>query len=563
MARRTGVKEEGARDAAGVAGEDGGGGLAVAGPPRIARVIPLDKVDRNPLNPTGRGELDPVLRDSMRELGQLQPVVVRPRGDRFELLAGERRCTAARDLGWREVSAICFEGELTDAGVVLLAENRCREDFDALEEAAVVVALRERKQSIESIAKGLGRSTHWVARRANLANLCALARAATGPKGVLASWPPSWLEEVALLPEAAQRAFLEEDLGIRDKKSAVGTGMFAAREFTSIDEVRDVIERRTRPLRLARWSLQDETLVPAVGSCAACPRQTCASPSLFGMKAEDGAKAEKGTCLDARCWAGKLEAWLVRERDRLRGEHGTGLLLVHSKGTEQRSASSADEAIDQVRANGVDKVDGARPLREWEYQGAGKKDGKPAMVVDGPKAGQLVYVKRRSTSSAPMAGASESTKARVAADAKRRERDARALKLLGERVKQAEWGDLDLAGLGGRAVSKVAAFLLVKTRIQADNVGYGWFLDPRDWRAAVKAGKGGEWPEPEALVDVAWASLRTSVAGNLEHVWGVAPKDVAWLGEMVGFDVVANSKLDLAPEPAPAKAKKSKKGGAK
>jgi ParB family chromosome partitioning protein len=109
--------------------------------------IPLDKIKPNPSQP--RTSFDEValedLAASIREVGILQPVLVRARGDMFELVAGERRWRAARIAGLAEVPAVIRDEDeekwhnLTEA----LIENVQREQLGPLEQAAAFSQLME------------------------------------------------------------------------------------------------------------------------------------------------------------------------------------------------------------------------------------------------------------------------------------------------------------------------------------------------------------------------------------------------------------------------------------
>ena len=72
----------------------------------------------------------------MRELGVLQPVLVRPVGDHFELIAGERRWRAAQLAGRDTVPAIVRDVTDTSSLEQALVENLQRQDLTAMEEAA-------------------------------------------------------------------------------------------------------------------------------------------------------------------------------------------------------------------------------------------------------------------------------------------------------------------------------------------------------------------------------------------------------------------------------------------
>jgi ParB family chromosome partitioning protein len=106
--------------------------------PAAGATIPLDRIDPNPEQP--RETFDPValeeLRDSIREHGILQPIVVRRQGDRYQLVAGERRWRAAKLAGLAEIPAVVRE-DIPDRSLLELAlvENVQRRDLDAMERA--------------------------------------------------------------------------------------------------------------------------------------------------------------------------------------------------------------------------------------------------------------------------------------------------------------------------------------------------------------------------------------------------------------------------------------------
>ena len=107
--------------------------------------ISLARIRPNPNQP--RKSFDPealeVLAASIRSVGVLQPVVVRPEGLDYVLTAGERRWRAAREAGLEEIPALVRDtdelGSLTEA----LIENLLREDLTPLEEAAAFQHLEE------------------------------------------------------------------------------------------------------------------------------------------------------------------------------------------------------------------------------------------------------------------------------------------------------------------------------------------------------------------------------------------------------------------------------------
>lgn len=102
--------------------------------------LPVDLIDANPFQPRMdfRQEDLESLADSIRVQGVLQPILVRrhpTEGDRFQIVAGERRFRAAMLAGLTEIPAMQREMEDSDAAVVALVENLQRQDLNPLEEA--------------------------------------------------------------------------------------------------------------------------------------------------------------------------------------------------------------------------------------------------------------------------------------------------------------------------------------------------------------------------------------------------------------------------------------------
>jgi len=75
------------------------------------------------------------LKASIKEKGILQPILVRPQGEKYEVVAGERRLRAAQALGLAEVPVVIKEVSDNDALVLALVENIQREELNAIEEA--------------------------------------------------------------------------------------------------------------------------------------------------------------------------------------------------------------------------------------------------------------------------------------------------------------------------------------------------------------------------------------------------------------------------------------------
>jgi ParB family chromosome partitioning protein len=109
-----------------------------ASPQEPLRDIRLDQVQPNPLQPRrsfADGELAELV-SSLRTNGLLQPITVRPRADgHYELIAGERRFRAARQLGWVTMPAFVRDASNEQMLSLALVENLQRSDLNPIEEA--------------------------------------------------------------------------------------------------------------------------------------------------------------------------------------------------------------------------------------------------------------------------------------------------------------------------------------------------------------------------------------------------------------------------------------------
>ena len=131
---------------------------ASAGTP-IGRLVPIDKIDPNPNQPRQvMGDLSELIA-SIGEKGILEPLVVRQRGDRFQIVAGERRYQASVQAGLRDLPVVIRDVDDTEVIELALIENLQRKDLTAFEEAEALHGLADRcGYTHEDLARRLGKS---------------------------------------------------------------------------------------------------------------------------------------------------------------------------------------------------------------------------------------------------------------------------------------------------------------------------------------------------------------------------------------------------------------------
>ena len=127
--------------------------------------IDLDSIDSSPEQPRARFDEAALerLATSIREHGVVQPVIVRRRGLRYELIAGERRWRAAQKAGLRKIPVVVREVQDHELLEIALTENVQREDLNPIEEALAYQKLIERVGlTQEAVATKFGRDRSYI-----------------------------------------------------------------------------------------------------------------------------------------------------------------------------------------------------------------------------------------------------------------------------------------------------------------------------------------------------------------------------------------------------------------
>ena len=244
------------------------GGAEGAAGAQLAQ-LPVDAIHANPRQPRRRFEPEATtgLASSIKQQGLLQPVVVRPRqAGGYELIAGERRWRAAREVGIEMLPALVREADDRDTLLLALVENVAREQLSPVEEARAYASLvDEFELSLGDVAERVGRSKSSVSNRLRLLEL---------PEEVL------WMVARGELTEGHARAVLslpDHDARKKLAKKIVRDGM---------------------SVRAAERAAQD-------GGAARKPRAAAQVDPALAERARGA--AERLTGLPTRVSAGKLE----------------------------------------------------------------------------------------------------------------------------------------------------------------------------------------------------------------------------------------------------------------
>ncbi len=133
-----------------------------------------DELTPNPVQPRKRFDDESLeeLSGSIKSYGILNPLTVRLRCGKYELVAGERRLRAAKLAGLEEVPCILIDVNMEDASLIALVENLQRRDLDFIEEALGISQLiRMFGMSQEEAARRIGKSQSAVANKLRLLKL--------------------------------------------------------------------------------------------------------------------------------------------------------------------------------------------------------------------------------------------------------------------------------------------------------------------------------------------------------------------------------------------------------
>ena len=264
------------------------------------RDLPLESLSESAANPRRRFDEAALneLAESIKTQGILAPLVVRPVGQHFEIVAGARRFRAAKIVGLETAPVRIVELSDAQALEASIVENLQRRDVHPLDEAqgfAALMRLEGTQYSIEQVSAKCGKSPAYVAARLRLTELAAEVVEAfakddigVGHALLLAKLQPE--QQFEALNACYQEQF--------------GNGSKAKRVLLPVRHLQQWIEHNIfLDLASAPFSKDDAELVPEAGACHACSKRTGHNKLLF-----DGMEPQNDSCSDPQCYAAKIEA---------------------------------------------------------------------------------------------------------------------------------------------------------------------------------------------------------------------------------------------------------------
>ena len=205
------------------------------------REIGVERILPNPAQPRLSYEEDSLteLADSIREHGVLQPILVRPIGHQFQLIAGERRWRASRLADRSTIPAIVAEFDDDTALEVSIIENLQREDVSPLEEAVMFRKMTDLGYSLRQLAQKLGKDKGYIENRLRLSEA-----------------PADIRELVSLRKDTISHAYELMKIGDERKRRRLGKKVIAGEltlsRLRAITGGAAIDDSPTRPKRRAR-----------------------------------------------------------------------------------------------------------------------------------------------------------------------------------------------------------------------------------------------------------------------------------------------------------------------
>jgi len=253
--------------------------------------LPLESINLSKTNP--RKYFDPEmmteLAESIKTYGVMQPILVRPDGDKFELVAGERRFRASQEAKAETIPTISRDLTDQEAFELRLIENLQRQDLSEIEEArGYKVMLDKFKYKAEELAGKIHKSRAYIYGRLKLVSLCKKGQKAlekgeiSASTGLLIARIPDDKQQESALKKILQKDWRGHAMTYREAKDHIEEHYMVRLKGSGFDR-------------------KDAKLVPKAGPCTTCPKRTGNQQDLYPGISTD-------VCTDPECFRSKKEA---------------------------------------------------------------------------------------------------------------------------------------------------------------------------------------------------------------------------------------------------------------
>ncbi|MCU8056186.1 PRTRC system ParB family protein [Shewanella oncorhynchi] len=259
-------------------------------------MLPISRIDALPFGNSRRSRNDnkfSELKESIRIRGVIQPVLVRPADDRFELVAGEGRFIASKELGLTEIPVLVKLLSDAEALEHQIEENLNREDLNLVDECKAVQQLSAfYNGDRQAIADRLSWTMRKVNERVEILKCC-----------------EEVLDAVLDGSITVGHALLLAPFSTKLQK---GTLMKIIDEKWTVTYLRERASKGQQYLNLAKFD---------TAACNTCPHNSAAQSGLFGL--DD----HKAACSNINCFKEKTAEWLEVRKAELADQYGTVLLV--------------------------------------------------------------------------------------------------------------------------------------------------------------------------------------------------------------------------------------------
>lgn len=284
------------------------------------KVSLLQLSDKNPRKYINEDHLAE-LSQSILEKGVLQPIIVRPVGKKYEIVAGERRFRASKMAGLSEIPAIVRELSDDEAFDLMITENLQREDIRPMDEAEAFGELLKRKQDFTSLALRFGKSEVHIRMRVKLLDLIPEFKELLSADII----PIAIAQEIARQQDYIQQYFWENEFAEYQQKHW---------HCPTLKYLKGRIYNTSNPLLAeAKFDISDKKLKNDAGACTQCTFNTACDASLFPEERKENAR-----CTNPRCFEQKTNLYFERTMKQII-EGNDGVLI----GANLQGYMSSDE----------------------------------------------------------------------------------------------------------------------------------------------------------------------------------------------------------------------------